>query len=183
MYDFLRTEDIKNSNVRHNLLAMDKQANEFNDGHEHAGGFIFLFSPKTQRTLLGLRSPDAEFEPNTWNPLGGTMEQNECPLLTAIRETYEEGKVSPSQYKINPNIMHLDLNDDAKGNTHRVYIYLATVDHEIEPIIDDEHTDAKWVHINELPNITLFSPLKKALQKPTAYELIKMSLLDIIKNK
>lgn len=183
MYDFLREENLQDPNIRHNLLVMDNQAKQFTDGHEHAGGFIFLFSPHSRRVLLGLRSPDAYFEPNTWNPLGGTMEPNECPILTAIRETYEEGKISPSQYKINPEVMHLDLNGDDNGNTHRVYIYLATVESEIDPTIDYEHTDAKWFHIDELPRIPLFLPLKKALENPNGLELLKQSIINKINFK
>jgi len=173
MYDFLRDENLQDSNVRHNLLAMDKQLCKYKDGHEHAGGFIFLFSPHTNRTLVGLRAPYAYFEPNKWNPLGGTMETNECPLLAAMREVYEEGHILPSQYKLEPNIFHLDLNDDDKGNTHRVYMYLGIVDDEVEPTIDHEHADAQWIDINELSQMPLFLPLQRALLNPKSLQMLK----------
>ena len=46
---------------------------------------------------------------------------------------------------------------DENGITHRVYIYLGTVESEIDPTIDHEHTDARWMHINDLPNEEFFS--------------------------
>lgn len=178
MYNFLKNENIKNPNVRHNLLNMDNELKSFNDGHEHSGGFLFIIEPKNRRVLLGKRGADAEFEPNAWNPFGGTMEKNECPLLTAIREVYEESEILPSQYKINPNKMFLDLNTDNEGNTHRVHIYITTVDDEIEPKIDEEHSDARWFDLDEITSISLFSPLKRALQDDSALKLLKQALIQ-----
>lgn len=180
MYQFLKDENLQDPNFRHNLLAMDAQAKRFTDGHEHAGGFIFLFCPRTKRTLLGLRSPDANFEPNTWNPFGGTMEPSECPILTAMREVYEESKIPPSAYKICPHIMHLDLNDDEVGNTHRVYTYLGLMDSEITPEIDFEHNNSMWIDINRLSSIPLFLPLKRTLQNPNALKLLKDAIFNQI---
>ena len=180
MYEFLRDENLQDVNVKHNLLAMDNQAKQFTDGTEHAGGFILLFSPHSRRVLLGLRSPEAHFEPNTWNPLGGTMESNECPILTAMREIYEEGRIAPSQYKLIPHIFHLDLNDDEDGNIHRVYTYLGITNSEIDPTINHEHTDACWFHIDDLPKIPLFLPLKRAFQNPNALQLLKQAIMDNI---
>jgi 8-oxo-dGTP pyrophosphatase MutT (NUDIX family) len=180
MYEFLRYDTLKNPNMRQNLLNMNVQAKEFNDGHEHAGSFIFIFNPQSRKVLVGRRSPYAEFEPNRWNPFGGTMEINECPILTAMREVYEEGNISPNQYKINPTMMYMDENTDKYGNNHRVYLYMGIVDEEFEPTIDDEHTDAKWIHISELPKLHLFSPLKNALLNPDALNILKETMVNTL---
>ncbi len=127
MYNFLRNLDIKNDNVRHNLLSMDKESKDeskdFSNNYKNTGSFILLVCPSTKRILLGLRGPDSNYQPNTWNPLGGTMEKSECPILTAIREVYEEGQILPSDYKIEPDVMYLDIDENIDAIYH-IYIYL-----------------------------------------------------------
>lgn len=177
MYNFLKNEDIKNPNVRNSLLAINNELDTFNESHENAGGFIFIINPQTKRILLALRGEDAEFEPNTWNPFGGTMEENECPILTATREVYEESQILPNQYKINPNMMFLDLNDDDEGNIHRVHLYIATTEDEIEAKLNDEHSEYRWIDLNTITDIPLFSPLKRALQDDAALKLLKQTIL------
>lgn len=178
MYEFLRYDTLKNPNMRQNLLNMNVEAKEFSDGHQNKGGFIFLFNPENKKVLVGLRNPYCEFEPNRWNPFGGTMEINECPMLTAMREVYEESNISPNQYKINPSIMYMDENTDKHGIKHRVYLYMGIVDEEFEPTIDSEHTEAKWVHISELPSLHLFSPLKNALLNQDSLNIIRDAIVN-----
>ena len=64
------------------------------------GSFILMFNKDRNSVLLGRRSPKAEWNPNTWCPFGGTIENTEHPLDTAYREYQEETQISPNLYEI-----------------------------------------------------------------------------------
>lgn len=77
-----------------------------------------------------------------WNFPGGQGEPNESSYETAIRETLEETGIDESKYRI---VNHV---------SSKIYtLYIAIVKYEIEPILDHEHTEWRWVDINLIPSL------------------------------
>ncbi len=75
-----------------------------------------------------------------WNFPGGQGEPNETTYQTALRETEEETGITSDQYQI---VDHVG---------HRIYtMYVGICKTEIEPTLDHEHTDWKWVGLNQIP--------------------------------
>jgi 8-oxo-dGTP pyrophosphatase MutT (NUDIX family) len=104
-----------------------------------AAGFMFI-CPSNQSVLIGKRTKD-----NKWADFGGGREENETPLETAIREVSEELQFYPDMYKILPNPL---INREDDGFVF--YNYLAIVDDEIIPDINEEHSECKWIKFKDI---------------------------------
>ena len=77
-----------------------------------------------------------------WDFPGGQGEQNESTYQTALRETQEETGITPDQYRV---IDHVE---------ERIYtMYVGICKSEIEPVLDQEHTDWKWIHLKHIPSL------------------------------
>jgi 8-oxo-dGTP pyrophosphatase MutT (NUDIX family) len=115
------------------------------------GSFILMFNKDRNSVLLGRRSPKAEWNPNTWCPFGGTIENTEHPLDTAYREYQEETQISSNLYKISSMPIFVKKTLDSNRQMHRMFLYLGILHCEIYPVINDEHSDYVWCPIEELP--------------------------------
>lgn len=115
------------------------------------GSFILMFNKDRNSVLLGRRSQKAEWNPNTWCPFGGTIENTEHPLDTAYREYQEETQISSNLYKISSMPIFVKKTLDSNRQMHRMFLYLGILHCEIYPVINDEHSDYVWCPIEELP--------------------------------
>ena len=115
------------------------------------GSFILMFNKDRNSVLLGRRSSKAEWNPNTWCPFGGTIENTEHPLDTAYREYQEETQISPNLYEISSIPIFVKKTLDSNRQMHRMFLYLGILQGEIYPVINDEHSDYVWCPIEELP--------------------------------
>ena len=101
-----------------------------------------------QRTLILKR---AEYKDDRyagyWNFPGGTAEEDESDYETALRETEEETGIKPDQIKVYKHIT-------VRGYT----MYLGTVESELVPTLDHEHSEWKWVEINSVLSIKYLHP-------------------------
>lgn len=143
----------------------------------NAGAFIFVLCPKTQRILLGKRNKETEWYPNKWFSFGGTMEESETPRQTAVREFFEETKIAPEHYKLSENHVYKAQNLDDDGNIHDIYIFIATMNSEIFPEIDDESQDWKWFKLIDIPNIDAHPMLFKLFSDDYSLKEIKKALM------
>lgn len=118
----------------------------------------FIVSPnvmiiKNQKILLLRRADWTPLWPGYWHCPTGKMEENESPLQTAIRETYEEIglKVNPSlatvvavnaPYFKNPGLRWKDLS-----------LFFVAKDFKGEPINKEPrlHDAMDWFDLNQLP--------------------------------
>lgn len=122
------------------------------------GSGILLICPKHKSVLLALRGDSGE-DPGVWCSFGGKGELGEIPVQTAMREVFEEAKFLPSMYKLHPEPIYVHQNSpDFKFIT-----YLGIMDNKIDPIINDEHEDSKWVKIEELEGLNLHFGLTSLL--------------------
>jgi dATP pyrophosphohydrolase len=144
----------------------------------HGGGFIFVLCPKTLRILLGKRNTDTEWHPGEWFTFGGTMEDGETPKETAIREFFEETKLTSDKYKISDDYIYKAHDIDDKNNIHHIHIFLATMNGELFPEIDIETQDWKWFPIRDIPKIKAHPILFEIFSDINAISHIKKALLQ-----
>jgi 8-oxo-dGTP pyrophosphatase MutT (NUDIX family) len=77
-----------------------------------------------------------------WDFPGGKGELNETTYQTALRETEEETGIDSDQYQI---VNHVE--------TRYYTMYVGVCKTEIEPTLDHEHIDWKWVRRDMIPKI------------------------------
>ncbi len=136
-----------------------------------------MFNEECNSILLGYRSSNAQWNPNTWCPFGGTIEEGELPIETAIREYYEETGISVDSYDITQTPIYTKTDKDSYGHLHQMFLYLGMLHTEIDPVINDEHTDYKWVLLTDLFNMNLHPIILDVLSCNKSVELIKSFLL------
>ena len=108
------------------------------------GAGCLLLCPFTRRILTVLRN-DAE---PTWSILGGGLEKYETSIQCAKRELIEEADfIEGRDYELTSN-RPINI-----GNyTNFVYrTYLAVTKTEVIPKLNYEHSDYKWVDIDNIP--------------------------------
>jgi 8-oxo-dGTP pyrophosphatase MutT (NUDIX family) len=146
----------------------------------HGGGFILLYNKPTGTFLVGLRNKETKFNPNTWCPFGGTIEENETPLHTAIRELKEETCIPQYKYNIRKTPIYIMTTEKcADGNTHHMYVYFAITDNEIPAIIDDETQDYKWAPLSQLVENNCHPIIPKIMFNDTAVNKIEKFIKTI----
>lgn len=139
----------------------------------NSGAGILVMCPTSRRILLALRTPNTEWEGNTWCTLGGMMQNAETPLDGALRECLEESEIKPDEM-----IRESFFVDQKKPNTgFKFYNFIGKMNEEIKPTINDEHTDYNWYRLNELPRLkNLHSGLKRMFEDERAVEMINQQL-------
>lgn len=121
----------------------------------HGGAFILMLDPITSKTLLGLRSHETEWNPNTWCPFGGTIETGEIPQETAIREYLEETQIERDAYQMSREPIYVKESIDSDGHIHSMFLYLGILQGGITPTINNEHQDFMWCDIKDIPTLEL----------------------------
>ena len=121
---------------------------------DYGAGILFV-CPSTKKVLLLLRAEGGE-DANVWCSLGGKGELGETPMETAVREVWEEGQIGPKQYKLVEEPLRINQNTP----TFKFITYLGLVDQEFSPVINYEHTDAKWFSFDEIWQIPLHYGIK-----------------------
>ena len=142
------------------------------------GSFILMFNKNRDSVLLGRRSHKAEWNPNTWCPFGGTIEDGEHPIETACREYAEETKIPSNLYKISQKPVFIKKSYDSDRQMHQMFLYLGILQDEIHPIINDEHSDFVWCPILDLPIYNTHPIISDVFSNTHSVDLIKELLLN-----
>jgi len=109
-----------------------------------AAGVLFL-AKNTGRCLLQLREADKR-QRHTWGFFGGTLEKNETPYEAIKRELQEEIGLVPDIEKLNP----IDVYQSRDKNFY-YYSFVAVVEEEFHPILNEESAGYAWVGIGKWP--------------------------------
>lgn len=131
---------------------------------------VVIYAQVTKRVLMLQRRDDPDF----WQSVTGSLEKDETPRQTAIRELWEEVRLKISEnspalfdcnecvefeifphfrYKYAPNVTHC-----------REHWFLCAVEQEFVPQLS-EHLDFKWVAAEEAAKMTKSSNNAGAIKK------------------
>jgi 8-oxo-dGTP pyrophosphatase MutT (NUDIX family) len=146
---------------------------------------IFLDKPETltsvgsivacflehEEHFLFLKRSEVEQSPGTWCVPGGKLEQQETPIEGARRELFEETQLEiPSLSFVRRVFLTLSL-QPTQGLD--MYIFYAALDEKLQPTLNFEHTEHKWMTFDEAKAFPLISGCPEHLDKYR--ELIKLS--------
>jgi len=119
----------------------------------------FLFLERTKTKTAG-----------QWGLVGGKAEGNETPWKALEREISEEVGKTPPIKKVIP--LEMFTSNDSKFFFHT---YLAIVDNEFIPTLNDEHSGYAWTNVNCWPK-----PLHVGLRNTLQNKAIKDKLQTVL---
>ena len=122
----------------------------------------FLFLERTKPKTAG-----------QWGLVGGMAEGDETPWKALEREIGEEVGKTPPIKKVIP--LEMFTSNDSKFFFHT---YLAIVDNEFIPILNDEHSGYAWTNVNCWPK-PLHVGLRNTLQNKAIREKLQ-TVLDLL---
>lgn len=119
--------------------------------------------------LLVRRSLDVTY-PGTWSVPGGSVDDGETPIQSALRECLEETGFSPKTAEL------LHLNDLYSKFEYHTFIADAK---KFKPVLNWESSEYRWSPINDLPE-PLHPGLQVTLSNKNAIEKLKKRLNIVI---
>ncbi|MFA5791686.1 MAG: NUDIX hydrolase [Candidatus Paceibacterota bacterium] len=122
---------------------------------------------KKNDTVLVLRRASTDSFPNLYELPGGGIDKNEDIFSAGRRELYEETGLSIQKFFSEPQIV--DVLTVSSHKKCRVY-FLNILSEENEIILNKrEHSEYKWVSINEVDNLFMFSEVRALIKKNLEY--------------
>jgi 8-oxo-dGTP pyrophosphatase MutT (NUDIX family) len=112
------------------------------------GAGCLFYALQTGRFLIAMRS-DMVAEPCTWGTWGGAVDGGSSPEETVRREVWEEaGYDEPFE------LIHVHTYKHSSGFVYDNFI--AVVEHEFEPTLDEETAEYMWVKEGRWPSYLHF---------------------------
>ncbi|CAJ0578206.1 unnamed protein product, partial [Mesorhabditis spiculigera] len=123
-----------------------------------AGLVLALKKPAEEAKFLLLQASKAPFH---WSPPKGHIDEGEQDLDAAIRETEEESGYRRSQFKVHEDTRHeitykitqSVAHPEDVGKTKTAIYWLAVLSTNSEAVVSEEHTNAKWVSVEEAKSL------------------------------
>lgn len=135
---------------------------------------VVIYCQSTLRCLMMQRKDD----PNFWQSVTGSLENNELPVETAIREVFEETGIDivgsnlslvdakhVVEFEIFPQFRHRYAPQVKINKEHWFYLPLTT---EVKPMLS-EHLAYQWMSIQDAANLTLSPNNREAIKKIVNY--------------
>lgn len=135
---------------------------------------VVIYCQTTLRCLMMQRKDD----PNFWQSVTGSLENNELPIETAIREVFEETGIDivgnnlslvdakhVVEFEIFPQFRHRYAPQVKINKEHWFYLPLTT---EVKPMLS-EHLAYQWMSIQDAANLTLSPNNREAIKKIVNY--------------
>ena len=127
------------------------------------GAWVIILDKKKENVLMAKRSSLVN-NPGAWNFFGGNIDSGELARDTAVRETFEESGLTfrPDQMKM------------LYQEKDRFFYYVTVKKEKVEKNLrlNNEHTEAKWFSLQELP---------KKVNNPTAIVMKSSELRKLVK--
>lgn len=109
--------------------------------------YTIRWKGETYEFLQMKRHPNAHIG-GTWGVPGGRIEDGERPVVAAVRELYEETGLQPLELYLIDKVSSF-YSEHLNAIIHGVQ-YCAVVAHDAEVILNEEHTEFKWMPIEKI---------------------------------
>jgi dATP pyrophosphohydrolase len=119
---------------------------------------LFLIFKRSSNKIYG----------NQWRMVGGKVKEEESRWEAALRELKEETGLKPQKFWVIPSVNSFY---EAKTDmVHSIPAFAAELPEDEEIQLDEEHSDFKWVSVDEIPKHILW-PEQRRLMKLT-YDIL-----------
>lgn len=122
---------------------------------------------KKGKILLLQRSKEVGTYRGLWGGITGFVEPGDTPLKTAIKEIYEETKISEHHIVLKQRLDPISFADDYKGQQYSwlvyPFIFLLTTEKKIQ--LDWEHVGYQWIDPGDIDQLHTVPRLKDIVQK------------------
>jgi 8-oxo-dGTP pyrophosphatase MutT (NUDIX family) len=144
-------EENKAVKVAYRLPRKKDKRPEAKKFHSLGAGAI-IYAKDTGRFLIGQRSADVD-DPELWGTWGGQIfAEHEKPEEGALREIREEtGYKGPMDFHHIFTAESQDPKDLSSFLSKKYHNFIGTVDKEFTPDLNEEHKDARWVDLEQIP--------------------------------
>lgn len=132
--------------------------------NSQAGAWAVIHCPKTGTFLFGKRSTLVN-KPGLWNFFGGHIDEGETPRDALIRELTEEAGIEIASHELVSfgGATGAEIQDLGYVEALReLHYFLLLTDREIEPRLNEEHSEFRWFKPSKLP---------RSVNRPTAIAL------------
>lgn len=135
--------------------------------------YIYRIKRGAPEFLLLLRSAKKIYA-HQWRMIGGKVEEGEKYWEAALRELKEETGLVPHEFWTIPSV---NTFYEAKSDQiHHIPAFAVALKDEVIPELDDEHTEYRWISIDELDSY-LSWPEQKRLIRLTYNLLVNDQIL------
>ncbi|MEM8876198.1 MAG: NUDIX domain-containing protein [Planctomycetota bacterium] len=113
--------------------------------------FCYVFRERGTWEVLQLLRAPGRFMEDTWAFVSGGVEPGETMHDAALRELREETQLTPTKFYHGDHVKtyYLPVSDEL----FHAPTFAAIVDVDAEVVLNDEHTDQRWVSIDAVPTL------------------------------
>lgn len=122
-----------------------------------------MFVRKDGKYLLLKRSPLKKFAPNVVHPIGGKVDADENPMISAQRELLEEAGVKVKNIKLEAVLLELSPHKE-KGMMNNWLIFYFSGDYDSGELITTEEGEFVWLTEQEILGQELFPSVREVIQ-------------------
>ncbi len=130
-------------------------------GRETGQGAGALFYSADTGNFLILERSDTGDCAGQWCGLGGGVDDTDTSYEHTVRREAEEEAGFPQDAPCDLHFLNSDHQDDFVFHN-----YLAVVPQEFDPVLNDEHTDHKWVPYDQFADHEMHEGLMRSMNKP-----------------
>jgi ADP-ribose pyrophosphatase YjhB (NUDIX family) len=129
---------------------------------------VEIYLKQNDKTLICKRVPKSDVDPGKWSVSAGKVKYDEIPTDAVIRETKEELNLSVRIIE-ELDCRAVTLKVKGKDAYRLLFSYLVEqVDESENIILNDEHTECRWVTKEEIDNAeycTLYDKQKEIIKQ------------------
>lgn len=142
---------------------------------------IFRQIDEDQIEFLLLKRSDGEIYSGVWQMVTGSIDKNEKAYQTALREIKEETNLSPKQFWVVPNVN--SFYEPKKDYICMVPVFAALVDLDSQVTISNEHSEYKWVNLDEAKKLLAWRGQRNSVDIIYEYFTKEKSFLNFVEIK
>jgi dATP pyrophosphohydrolase len=131
--------------------------------------------------FLLLKRSDKDIYPGLWQMISGHVKKKDTAIETVVRELKEETSLNPFRLWVAPNVNSFYSQD--KDYISLVPVFAVQVKKDSTVKISDEHTEFKWVNMNEAKNLLAWEGQRKSVDLIVQYFTEEMKYFQLLKIK